>query len=820
VGRLGALGALLVKQGYTLKLFCSDIRNDPPVVEELGRILREDELGRSDAAGSIQRVHQWTTEELLTNMASMEFVITSRFETIVFAQILNIPVLAISGQPEVKALMNHLELGEFCVDSEEGDLDGLAAKFSSLVNRRNELKRLMAEKLASDKRGLAIRFDKLFPPELGQVASLSRADNPKGLLEITRKSLRRRVEQLQQWPRALFITIVLLMVALVGFVDYATGFEAFVSVFYLPAIGLAAWFVGRGFAIFISILSVIVSLLADLAGGAPFSGALLPTWNASILLAIYFVVVGLLAIARSLQQEAEGQVQQRAGPAFWHGQTSRLARRLLSTKSATAGFWTPSMANCITTALLMIGLVGFLDYVTGTEVSCSAFYLPAVGLAVWFVGAGFALFVSVLSVAVSLSPGLAGGTYFSKPLVATWNASILLSTYFIVVGLLAYVRSLQQQVRARVSQADATVVAPLQPPSKATPSGVTTRLTPRPCSGGKRWTLRLMEIPALLLMICRWLCVSLGTLLFMAYLAVSRRIWAWLPTSVRARALGRAYGRHLHSVVCRFAGRNQNHSTFFLRNRAELELLCRLVNPKTQGSSLNMTIFACSKGAEVYSFLWAIRSARPDLNLCTRAVDISQEVLEFAKRGVYSLRSHEALKNENEPCVSTVSAGTWKDQPSSIFERMTQKEMEEMFEQSGNEANVRSWLKQGITWQTGDAADPEIVRAMGPQDVVVANRFLCHMAPEAAEKCLRNIARVVKPGGYLFVSGVDLRVRTRVARSLGWKPVDDLLQEVYEGDVSLRNGWPFGWWGVEPFSHDLPDWRIQYASVFQVGETP
>jgi hypothetical protein len=155
-----------------------------------------------------------------------------------------------------------------------------------------------------------------------------------------------------------------------------------------------------------------------------------------------------------------------------------------------------------------------------------------------------------------------------------------------------------------------------------------------------------------------------------------------------------------------------------------------------------------------------------------------------------------------------------------MFERMTEKEVQAMFEIDDDQASIRPWLKQGITWQTGDAGDPELVGALGLQDIVVANRFLCHMAPEAAERCLRNVARTVKPGGYLFVSGVDLRMRTRVARSLGWKPVEDLVREVHEGDASLRNGWPFGWWGLEPFSTDLPDWKIRYACVFQIGEAP
>jgi hypothetical protein len=63
-----------------------------------------------------------------------------------------------------------------------------------------------------------------------------------------------------------------------------------------------------------------------------------------------------------------------------------------------------------------------------------------------------------------------------------------------------------------------------------------------------------------------------------------------------------------------------------------------------------------------------------------------------------------------------------------------------------------------------------------------------------------------------------LDVRTKVAKDLHWKPVLDLIREVHEGDPSLTRGWPFGWWGLEPFCEDHPDWRIRYASVFRVGE--
>ena len=58
---------------------------------------------------------------------------------------------------------------------------------------------------------------------------------------------------------------------------------------------------------------------------------------------------------------------------------------------------------------------------------------------------------------------------------------------------------------------------------------------------------------------------------------------------------------------------------------------------------------------------------------------------------------------------------------------------------------------------------------------MVVSNFLCHMAPADAEKCLGNITRLVSPGGYLFVSGVDLHVRTKVALHLGWEPVRELM---------------------------------------------
>jgi SAM-dependent methyltransferase len=180
-------------------------------------------------------------------------------------------------------------------------------------------------------------------------------------------------------------------------------------------------------------------------------------------------------------------------------------------------------------------------------------------------------------------------------------------------------------------------------------------------------------------------------------------------------------------------------------------------------------------------------------------MDISKEALELAEGAVFSLTT---------PQLSATP----------VFAHMTDKEIEEMFHKDGDRMSVKPWIKEGITWQLGDAGDPKIVDILGPQDIVVANNFLCHMYPPDAERCLRNIAGLVRPGGYLFVSGMDIDIRTKVAEDQGWNPLQDLIEEAHEGDSYLRDDWPWEYWGLEPFNKRRRDWKVRYASGFRIGE--
>lgn len=286
-----------------------------------------------------------------------------------------------------------------------------------------------------------------------------------------------------------------------------------------------------------------------------------------------------------------------------------------------------------------------------------------------------------------------------------------------------------------------------------------------------------------------------------AFLRLNQVLWNKLPEPLIACRPMRSYGNLLHALARIQGARAQAFSTFFLRNRPQLELIRRLVQRHDRASTLRVAVLGCSTGAEAYSVAWTIRTERPDLQLILHAVDISRQAIQIGRRGCYSLVTPEVT-------------------PTNVFDRMTEAEIGEIFDTDGDVATVKPWVREGIEWIFGDAGDPEIVKTLElSYNIVIANNFLCHMDVPTATGALRNISHLVSPHGYLFVSGVDVEVRTTVSEELGWNPVEELLDEIHEGDPCMRSIWPCQYGGLEPLSKRRRDWRRRYAAAFQLIPT-
>lgn len=115
----------------------------------------------------------------------------------------------------------------------------------------------------------------------------------------------RLADYLDKQSKPMLTIVCLLLVALLGWVDYATGSELAFSIFYLLPIYLAASFVGRKLGIVIAAASALMWFLDDLMS-VGYSHPLIPVWNAAVRLWFFLIIVYILMSLRAaLRREKE-----------------------------------------------------------------------------------------------------------------------------------------------------------------------------------------------------------------------------------------------------------------------------------------------------------------------------------------------------------------------------------------------------------------------------------------------------------------------------------------------------------------------------------
>jgi signal transduction histidine kinase len=107
--------------------------------------------------------------------------------------------------------------------------------------------------------------------------------------------------------RIFLAAICAVLAGVVGYLDYLTGYEQSLLLFYLVPIALATWFGSFGLGLVFSIFSVLVWVASDILAGI----AVVGFWNIGMALSAYAVFTFLLAKLRALLNELEDRVRER-----------------------------------------------------------------------------------------------------------------------------------------------------------------------------------------------------------------------------------------------------------------------------------------------------------------------------------------------------------------------------------------------------------------------------------------------------------------------------------------------------------------------------
>jgi len=84
-------------------------------------------------------------------------------------------------------------------------------------------------------------------------------------------------------------------VLIIGGVDFVTGYEISMSLFYLGPVAMAAWYAGRWTGFAIAVLSCMTWYAAELAAGSQYSHPAIPIWNALVRFGFFFIT-GMLVV--------------------------------------------------------------------------------------------------------------------------------------------------------------------------------------------------------------------------------------------------------------------------------------------------------------------------------------------------------------------------------------------------------------------------------------------------------------------------------------------------------------------------------------------
>jgi diguanylate cyclase (GGDEF)-like protein len=118
----------------------------------------------------------------------------------------------------------------------------------------------------------------------------------------------------------------------------------------------------------------------------------------------------------------------------WKREGRTRLQRLLEALESAPG---PSKPFLALAGLLLIGAIGFADYLTGYEASSSLFYLLPIVLLTWSVGRKTGLAASALAAGVWMIADARAGHVYSRPAILYWNAALRLGIFLALTLLLA-----------------------------------------------------------------------------------------------------------------------------------------------------------------------------------------------------------------------------------------------------------------------------------------------------------------------------------------------------------------------------------------------
>ena len=150
----------LIGSGYNVRLIVGDLLYDRQPLADLTARLHQDGI----AIGVGNAVSCTTIagfDDLMRELAAVDLVIASRYHNLLLALLLGKPTISLSYHGKCNALLEDFDLGEFCQDFVDMDLEALKAQVTALTAQVPVRSRRISETVGQCRRRLEKQYDLL-----------------------------------------------------------------------------------------------------------------------------------------------------------------------------------------------------------------------------------------------------------------------------------------------------------------------------------------------------------------------------------------------------------------------------------------------------------------------------------------------------------------------------------------------------------------------------------------------------------------------------------------------------------------------------------
>jgi len=160
VRKLATFAAWLNNRGHRVLFFPTQLRADPPVIEDVRTLLRDS--GATIVDDPIAERPLRSLEDLMLRLSMMDVVVATRYHGVLLAAALHRPVLAIAYYRKTVDLMEQIGQADYVVDITSFDATSLARRFVTMESSMQTIRREIGQWALGLQQVVAKECDRVF----------------------------------------------------------------------------------------------------------------------------------------------------------------------------------------------------------------------------------------------------------------------------------------------------------------------------------------------------------------------------------------------------------------------------------------------------------------------------------------------------------------------------------------------------------------------------------------------------------------------------------------------------------------------------------